>query len=103
MELDDPVPQETKLAWLARLQKSIDEQAQVVSRSMVGSVERVLVEGAAKKDSDELCGRTANNRVVNFPVPALAHERLAGQFVEVRITAALPHSLRGEVVTGEGA
>ena len=101
VEFDDPVPQETKLAWLARLQKRIDEQAQAISRSMVGSVERVLVEGAAKKDSDELCGRTANNRVVNFPVPAPARERLPGQFVDVRVTAALPHSLRGEVVTGE--
>jgi tRNA-2-methylthio-N6-dimethylallyladenosine synthase len=103
MEFDDPVPQETKLAWLARLQKRIDEQAQAISRSMVGSVERVLVEGAAKKDTAELCGRTANNRVVNFPVPAHARERLTGQFVEVRITAALPHSLRGEVVTRETA
>jgi tRNA-2-methylthio-N6-dimethylallyladenosine synthase len=101
VELDDPVPQETKLAWLARLQKRIDEQAQAISQSMVGGVERVLVEGAAKKDIDELCGRTANNRVVNFPVPAPARERLAGQFVDIRITAALPHSLRGEVVTGE--
>jgi tRNA-2-methylthio-N6-dimethylallyladenosine synthase len=98
---DDPVPQETKLAWLARLQKRIDEQAQAISRSMVGSVERVLVEGAAKKNIDELCGRTANNRVVNFPVPASSRERLMGQFVDVRITVALPHSLRGEVVTRE--
>jgi tRNA-2-methylthio-N6-dimethylallyladenosine synthase len=107
VEFDDPVPQDTKLAWLARLQKRIDEQAQVVSRSMVGSVERVLVEGAAKKDNNELCGRTANNRVVNFPFPAdlpvPARERLAGQFVDVKITAALPHSLRGEMVAGESA
>jgi tRNA-2-methylthio-N6-dimethylallyladenosine synthase len=102
VEFDDPVPQDTKLAWLARLQKRIDEQAQAVSRSMVGSVERVLVEGEAKKDSDELCGRTANNRVVNFPVAlsGITRERLVGQFVDVRITAALPHSLRGEMVAG---
>jgi tRNA-2-methylthio-N6-dimethylallyladenosine synthase len=86
-----------------RLQKRIDEQAQAISQSMVGSVERVLVEGAAKKDGGELCGRTANNRVVNFPVFASARERLAGQFVDVRITAALPHSLRGEVVTMEAS
>ncbi|MDR2015183.1 MAG: tRNA (N6-isopentenyl adenosine(37)-C2)-methylthiotransferase MiaB [Azoarcus sp.] len=101
VELDDPVPQDTKLAWLARLQKRVDEQAQAISRSMVGNVERVLVEGVAKKGSDELCGRTANNRVVNFPVaslPVSACERLAGQFADVRITAALPHSLRGEIV-----
>jgi tRNA-2-methylthio-N6-dimethylallyladenosine synthase len=103
VEFDDPVPQDTKLAWLARLQKRIDEQAQAVSRSMVGNVERVLVEGEAKKDSDELCGRTANNRVVNFPVAGAMRERLAGQFVDVKITAALPHSLRGEMVTGEPA
>jgi tRNA-2-methylthio-N6-dimethylallyladenosine synthase len=103
VEFDDPVSQDTKLAWLARLQKRIDEQAQVVSRSMVGSVERVLVEGGAKKDSDELCGRTANNRVVNFPVAGAAREQVVGQFVDVRITAALPHSLRGEMVTGESA
>ncbi|MCL2161507.1 MAG: tRNA (N6-isopentenyl adenosine(37)-C2)-methylthiotransferase MiaB [Betaproteobacteria bacterium] len=103
VEFEDPVPQETKLAWLARLQKRIDEQAQAVSRAMVGNVERVLIEGAAKKDSDELCGRTANNRVVNFPVPPSMRKRLAGQFVDVRITAALPHSLRGEMVTGEAS
>ncbi|MDR2209601.1 MAG: tRNA (N6-isopentenyl adenosine(37)-C2)-methylthiotransferase MiaB [Azoarcus sp.] len=103
VELDDPVPQETKLAWLMRLQKRIDEQAQAISRSMEGGVERILVEGEAKKDIDELCGRTANNRVVNFPVPASARERLAGQFVDVRITAALPHSLRGEMVAGEAS
>jgi tRNA-2-methylthio-N6-dimethylallyladenosine synthase len=102
VELDDPVPQEVKFAWLARLQKRIDGQAQAVSQSMVGSVERVLVEGAARKDGDELCGRTANNRVVNFPAPATARERLAGQFVSVRVSAALPHSLRGEMVMGEG-
>lgn len=93
---DDPVPQETKLAWLARLQKRIDEQALAVSRSMVGKVERVLVEGIAKKGGEALCGRTANNRVVNFPVAVSAHGRLIGQFVDVKIKAALPHSLRGE-------
>ena len=101
VEFDDPMPQETKLAWLARLQKRIDEQAQAISQSMVGSVEQVLVEGVAKKDGNEFCGRTANNRVVNFPVPTPARERLAGQFVNVRVTAALPHSLRGEMVLGE--
>ncbi|MDR1853369.1 MAG: tRNA (N6-isopentenyl adenosine(37)-C2)-methylthiotransferase MiaB [Azoarcus sp.] len=100
-DMDDPLPQATKLAWLARLQKRIDEQAQAVSAAMVGAVERVLVEGAAKKNAAELCGRTANNRVVNFPAPTHAHARLVGQFVDVRIVAALPHSLRGEIVLKE--
>jgi len=100
-DMDDPLPQATKLAWLARLQKRIDEQAQAVSAAMVGGVERVLVEGAAKKNAAELCGRTANNRVVNFPAPTHAHARLVGQFVDVRIVAALPHSLRGEIVLKE--
>jgi tRNA-2-methylthio-N6-dimethylallyladenosine synthase len=64
---------------------------------MVGTVQRVLVEGRAKKDADELAGRTANNRVVNFKGSA----RQIGQFIDVTITAALPHSLRGEVVVRE--
>jgi len=79
---------------LQRLQKRIEEQAQMISAAMVGRIERVLVEGRAKKDGQELAGRTANNRVVNFK----GSPRLIGQFVDVRITAALPHSLRGEVV-----
>mgnify|MGYP003441557514 CR=1 FL=1 len=97
----DPVPQETKLAWLARLQKRIDEQAQAHSQAMVGSVQRILVEGAAKKNADELCGRTDNNRVVNFAAPSPHRARLVGQFVDVRISAALPHSLRGELLIRE--
>ncbi|MDR3086501.1 MAG: tRNA (N6-isopentenyl adenosine(37)-C2)-methylthiotransferase MiaB [Azoarcus sp.] len=103
-EFDDPVPQETKLAWLARLQKRIDEQAQAIGQAMLGGIERVLVEGVTKKNEDELCGRTGNNRVVNFPVasvPDFARERLSGQFVDVKITAAMPHSLRGEIVLRE--
>jgi tRNA-2-methylthio-N6-dimethylallyladenosine synthase len=96
-DLEDPVPQETKLRWLARLQKRIDEQAQAISRAMVGCVERVLVEGLSRKDASELAGRTDNNRVVNF----VGNPRLIGQFVDVTITAALPHSLRGEIVTRE--
>lgn len=92
-DLPDDTPQTLKLQRLARLQKRIEEQAQVVSQGMVGTVQRVLVEGHAKKDASELAGRTDNNRVVNFPGQA----RLIGQFVEVTITAALPHSLRGEI------
>ena len=100
-DLDDPVARETKSGWLARLQRRIDEQAQAIGQAMVGGVERILVEGAAKKNRAELCGRTGNNRVVNFPAPEHAHARLIGQFADVRITAALPHSLRGEIALRE--
>jgi len=96
-DLADPVPQETKLRWLARLQKRIDEQAQAISQAMVGRVERALVEGLSRKDASELAARTGNNRVVNF----VGNPRLIGQFVDLTITAALPHSLRGEIVTTE--
>ena len=93
-ELADDTPQEAKVARLMRLQQLVEGQAFAISRSMVGSVQRVLVEGRARKDAGELAGRSENNRVVNFA----GHERLIGHFVEVTITAALPHSLRGEVV-----
>ncbi|MBT0962701.1 tRNA (N6-isopentenyl adenosine(37)-C2)-methylthiotransferase MiaB [Denitromonas iodatirespirans] len=96
-DLADPVPQTEKLAWLARLQKRIDEQAQAISQAMVGTVQRVLVEGPSKKSADELAARTDNNRVVNFT----GNARLIGQFVDVTITSALPHSLRGDIVTRE--
>jgi tRNA-2-methylthio-N6-dimethylallyladenosine synthase len=75
------------------LQKKIEQQAQAISRNMVGTIQRVLVEGSSKKNADELCGRTDNNRMVNFPG---RRERI-GQFVNVTITHALSHSLRGEV------
>jgi tRNA-2-methylthio-N6-dimethylallyladenosine synthase len=61
---------------------------------MIGSVQRVLVEGFSRKDESELAGRTDNNRVVNF----VGNPRLINSFVDVRITAALPHSLRGEIL-----
>jgi len=93
-EMEDDTPAELKLQRLQRLQKRIEEQAFAISAAMVGSVQRVLVEGRAKKDANELAGRTANNRVVNFKGSA----RQIGQFIDVTITAALPHSLRGEVV-----
>ena len=99
-DLDDPIPQEMKLRWLARLQKRIDEQAQAINQSMVGSHQRILVEGVSKKSENELAGRTANNRVVNFPIDSPHQMRLINQFVDVKITAALPHSLRGEIILG---
>ncbi len=93
-ELPDETPLEVKTQRLMRLQKRLEEQAMAISRGMVGSVQRVLVEGPSRKDASELAGRTDNNRVVNF----LGHARLVNQFVDVRITEALPHSLRGEVL-----
>jgi tRNA-2-methylthio-N6-dimethylallyladenosine synthase len=61
---------------------------------MVGSVQRVLVESLSRKDANELAGRTDNNRIVNF----VGNARLINQFVDVRITESLSHTLRGEIV-----
>jgi len=91
--LDDPVPHATKLEWLKRLQTRIDAQAGAISERMIGSVQRVLVEGSSRKKNDELAARTDNNRIVNFA----GQPRLIGQFVDVEITAAMPHTLRGRV------
>jgi tRNA-2-methylthio-N6-dimethylallyladenosine synthase len=93
--LSDDTPQSVKSERLHRLQARVDGQAAAISAAMVGTVQQVLVEGTSRKDPNELAGRTDNNRVVNFPAPP----RLIGRMVEVRITRALPHSLRGEVVT----
>jgi tRNA-2-methylthio-N6-dimethylallyladenosine synthase len=93
-EFPDDTPQTVKLERLQRLQACIEERAHAISRGMVGTRQRVLVEGAARKDASELSGRTENNRVVNFP----GSRRLCGSFVDVTITAALAHSLRGAIV-----
>ena len=93
-ELPDPVPQQEKLERLQSLQAQLQAQADAASGAMVGSTQRVLVEGRSKKNPAELAGRTGNNRVVNFPATA----DLAGRFVEVRVCAALAHTLRGELV-----
>ena len=93
-ELPDGVTHSEKLQRLQRLQAQLDAQAHAVSESMVGSTERILVEAHSKKDVRELQGRTANNRVVNFAGAA----GLIGSFAEVRISAALAHTLRGELV-----
>ena len=95
--LADDTTQEVKLQRLHRLQAQLDKQVKAYSAAMVGTVQRVLVEGPSKKDPNELMGRTENNRVVNFA----ANPRLIGHFVEVAITRALPNSLRGEVLTSE--
>ena len=100
-ELHDDTPHEVQLERLMRLQKRIEDLAQVVSQSMVGTVQRVLVEGLSKKDENELAGRTDNNRIVNFVGGSANSARLIHRFVDLRITSALPHSLRGEIVTRE--
>ena len=93
-ELVDTVPREVKLERLQRLQAKIAADNLAISQRMIGKVERVLVEGAARKSSAELSGRTDNNRVVNFP----GQLRLVSEFVNVAITAALTNTLRGEIV-----
>ena len=96
-DLADDTPADVKLARLSRLQKRIEEQAAKISESMVGSVQRILVEAPSKKDPNEMAGRTDNNRVVNFA----GNPRLIGSFVDVTIVSALPHSLRGEIVVAD--
>ena len=91
--LRDDTPAAEKLARLQRLQGRLQELSQEHSHAMVGTRQRVLVEGPSKKDVRELAARTENNRVVNFP----GDPGLIGRFVDVDITAALPHSLRGSV------
>jgi tRNA-2-methylthio-N6-dimethylallyladenosine synthase len=95
--LPDDVPLEVKKQRLALLQQRINQQAQAISRRMVGTTQRVLVSGLSRKDSGQLSGRTENNRVVNFK----GETGLIGEFVDVVITEALPNSLRGELVTTE--
>ena len=92
-EMRDEVPQTVKQQRLKRLQDLIAKQALAISEAMVGSTQRVLVEGPSRRDPQVLAGRTENNRVVNFQGPA----SLIGQFADLTITGALPHSLRGRL------
>jgi tRNA-2-methylthio-N6-dimethylallyladenosine synthase len=94
-ELADDTPPQVKLARLQRLQARLDEQQRRIGAAMVGSTQRILVEGVSKKDGRELMGRTENNRIVNFPAPDASP---IGRMIDVRITQAFPHSLRGEPV-----
>ncbi len=94
-QLHDDTPHEVKLRRLQHLQATIEDNVRRISASRVGTVQKVLVEGPSRKDPTELSGRTECNRVVNFKAPA----RLVGQMVDITITQAYPHSLRGEVVT----
>ncbi len=91
-DLADDTRLEIKLARLQRLQAAINGSAARISAAMVGTTQRILVEGRSKKDAAELMGRTENNRIVNFA----AGLELVGRMIDVRITQALPHSLRGE-------
>jgi len=92
-ELKDDTPMDVKKQRLAILQKAVLDNANRISEAMVGTIEPVLVTGVSKKDPGELQGRTENNRVVNFR----AGRDVTGQIVDMKITAALPNSLRGEL------
>jgi tRNA-2-methylthio-N6-dimethylallyladenosine synthase len=95
--LADDTPHEVKLARLQRLQAQIDANTRKTSAAMVGTVQRILVEGPSKKGGGELQGRTENNRVVNF-FPGASGDVLVGQLVDVRITESLDYTLRGDLV-----
>ena len=95
--MPDRIPMDVKKARLARLQARILQMAAQISADMVGSEQWVLVDGISKKNKNEVCGRTENNRVVNFQAPA----SLIGRFAKVRITAAYKNSLRGRLLEAE--
>jgi tRNA-2-methylthio-N6-dimethylallyladenosine synthase len=95
--LSDDTPHAVKLKRLQHLQATIEANVRRISTSREGTVQRILVEGPSRKDARELMGRTECNRIVNFPGGPLP-QRLIGQMLDVRITQALPHSLRGEVL-----
>ena len=96
--MPDRIPMEVKKARLARLQARILQMAAQISAEMVGSEQWVLVDGISKKNDKEVCGRTENNRVVNFQAP----QSLIGRFAKVQITAAYKNSLRGRLIEAEG-
>ena len=105
-DLPDETPSATKLARLARLQTAVNGHAQRISTAMVGSIQRILVEGPSRRaspdDPGELMGRTENNRIVNFSAGPNA-SRLVGSMLDVRVTDALAHSLRAELCVSEPA
>ncbi len=96
-EMDDDVTEDEKKARLQRLQQQINNQAMQFSRMMLGTEQRILVEGPSKKDLMELTGRTENNRIVNF----VGTPDMIGEFVDVKITDVYTNSLRGDVVRRE--
>ena len=93
-EMEDTTDYKIKLERLDQLQSKINENSRLISESMVGSDQTVLVEKKSKKTSNQLSGRTENNRWVNFD----GHENLIGQMIELRITEALPNSLRARII-----
>jgi tRNA-2-methylthio-N6-dimethylallyladenosine synthase len=97
--LPDEIEPAVKQQRLARLQEQLESQARAISERMVGTRQRVLIERPAKRNARELAGRTANNRWVNFAGPAT----LIGRFVDVLVTAAHPHSLRGRLADAPGS
>jgi tRNA-2-methylthio-N6-dimethylallyladenosine synthase len=97
--LQDDTPHEVKLKRLQHLQAAIDDNVRAISASRQGTVQRILVEGASRKDPTELMGRTECNRVVNFK----GQPRLIGQMLDITITQATQRSLRGEVLTRDVA
>lgn len=97
-DMADDTPAEIKKQRLALLQQRITQQAQAISRHMVGNTERVLVTGYSKKDPGQLSGRTQNNRVVNFRSNM---PELIGHFADILIEEALPNSLRGTLLGSE--
>lgn len=97
--LADRTPLAIKKQRLGALQARIDQQAMAISRRMVGTLQRVLVEKTSKKDARELAGRTENMRWVNFAADA----SLIGELVDLRITEALPNSLRGRIESSHAA
>jgi len=95
--LQDDTPHEVKLRRLQHLQATVEANVNRIGQSRVGTVQRILVEGASRKSAAELMGRTECNRIVNFDAGPMG-QRLVGQMIDVHITEALPHSLRGQVV-----
>ena len=95
-ELPDDTPYKIKQERLQQIQEKIRCQAKAASKSMIGTIQHILVEGISKKNPNELCGRTDNNRMVSFA----GDLNITGHFIDVKITAALSKSLRGEIVRG---
>jgi tRNA-2-methylthio-N6-dimethylallyladenosine synthase len=98
--LKDDTPHEVKLRRLQTLQAQLDVHVRAIGQSRVGTVQKVLVEGPSKKDANELMARTPCNRVVNFAVGAQG-ARLIGEVLDLKITQAFAHSLRGELLIAE--
>lgn len=96
-DIVDETPMEVKKQRLSILQQRLNQQSHAHARRMLGTVQNILVEGPSKKDPMQLAGRTENNRVVNFD----GQREMIGQFVKVKITEALPNSMRGTVVQSE--